>query len=144
MKAVIMTGASAERLDAILRRRKKPCLASLVSTLHKLGADEALITGQKNSQSRFSDWYEKERGRFSTPVTLRFQGGFTSSGEMDSLMRLIVHEDLEAPVLLVFLNDDTPEDLEGFKNTHSSLSLFTLGGSKKTQSKARPRRCFDG
>ena len=45
MKAVIMTSTPTELLDVWLRRRKRPNLTGLVSSLEKLGAYEVLMTG---------------------------------------------------------------------------------------------------
>ncbi len=117
MKAVILTGTSAERLETLFRERKKPNLTGLVSSLERLSADEVFIMGQNTMKSRLSDWFERERGRFRTPVTFRFHEGFTDSGEMEPLMRLIRYESLEDSVLLIFLNDGIPVPLDTFKKT---------------------------
>jgi len=117
MKAVIVTGTSAELLETLFRERKKPNLAGLVSSLERLGVDEVLITGQNTMKSRLSDWFERERGRFQMPVTFRFHNDFAHSEEIDPLLRFVRHEGLEDSVLLVFVNDGIPPDLSGLKKT---------------------------
>ena len=117
MKAVIMTSAPDELLDKWLCRKKRPSLTGLVSSLEKLGADEILMTGENALNSRFSDWFERERGRFQKPVTFRFHDESHRLREIDPLMRLVRHESLEASALLVFLSDGIPADLGAFKKT---------------------------
>ena len=131
MKAVILTGTSAERLDTLFRKRQKPNFTELVSSLERLGADEVLITGQNTMKSRLSDWFERERGRFQMPVTFRFHEDLTDSGEMEPLMRLIRHEGLEDSVLLVFLNDGIPVSLDTFKKTLHLHPYSPVIGVKK-------------
>lgn len=117
MKAVITTCAQAEVLDVWLRRKKRPSLTGLVSSLGKLGADEILMTGENALKSRFSDWFERDRGRFQIPVTFRFTHDVAHSREMYQLIQFIRHESLEDSVLLVFLSDGIPADLDAFKKT---------------------------
>ncbi len=114
MKAVIVTCTPAEALDRWLIRKKKPNLAWLVSFLEKLGTDEVLIAGQNTFKSRFNDWFEKERGRFQTPVTFRFHNEFAEPWKIDSLIRLVRHESLEDSILLLSLNENF--SLAGLKN----------------------------
>lgn len=115
MKAVIVTCTSTEALDRWLIRRKRPNLAWLVSSLEKLGTDEVLIAGENTLKGRFSDWFEKERGRFGTPLTLRFQSEFAEPWKIDSLIRLIRHESLEDAMLLLSLAENISFSLAGLK-----------------------------
>jgi len=117
MKAVILTGTSAERLETLFRERQKPNLRGIVSSLERFGANEVLITGQNMMKSRFSGWFEGKRDRFSTSVPFRFHHDFVRSREVDPLFSLLLHEDFEDSVLLVFLDEGIPLDFDAFKNT---------------------------
>ncbi len=132
MKAVIMASAPSELLDRWLLRRKRPNLAGLVSSLEKLSADETLITSGNALKSRFSDWFERERGRFQRPVTFRFHHDVAHSMEMDQLIRLVRHEGLEDSVLLVSLSGAVPLDLGGFKKALYLHSYSPVAGIRKS------------
>ena len=84
-------------------------------------------------KSRFSDWFERERGRFQTSVTFRFHDEFTRSGEIDPLIRLVRHESLEGSVLLVFLRDGIPADLNAFKKMLYLYPSLPVVGVRKPE-----------
>jgi hypothetical protein len=138
MKALVMTAGDAQSLERWLHRKKRPNLAWLVSTLEKLGADEVLITGGGALKSPIGGWFERERGRFRTPVTLRFHDEFREPSQIASLIRVVRHECLEDSLVLLSPDESLPEDLRGLGDaTRLYLHSPVIGVRKLTPRLAR-------
>jgi|GEM_PF-1494943 len=131
MKALIMTGGRSESLDRRLHRRKKPNLASLVLDMEGLGVDEILITGGTGVKSALSDWFERERGRFETPVTMRFHDTLHDPEKITSLLRVVRHECLEGSLVLLSPEECFPLDLESLGNAFRLHSRSPVIGVRR-------------
>lgn len=135
MKAVILANASNALTETPGGKQAFPDLAGLVLSLEKFPVDEMIIAGPVAPKSNLKAWFEREKGRFSVPITFRFHEEFTEPRKIDPLVRLFCHECLQDSVLLISLASAVPRDLSGFEKTIGLYPSRPVMGIRKPVAK---------